>query len=224
MKLYKYRSLEHLEYTLDILQNERLHCAPYDKLNDPFEGIFLSVSHISGAINALPINVGPIGGDVTVKRPQSISESPIPGSTRVCSLSASRNDVRLWSYYANAHRGVAIEIDFDEDNDQLHKVEYVKQLKEFTVTILTAPKPTEILGIKSYHWAHEQEYRLILDDEYYSVRGKITGIYYGLRTAPLMKEMIIRFVGKRIPVYSTKLNEKAIEINLNKQLNEHDSR
>lgn len=222
MKLYKYRSLEHLEYTLDILRNERLHCAPYDKLNDPFEGVFLSV-HMGGAIGMLPIGVGPIGGDVTVKTPQSISESRISGSTRVCSLSASRNDVRLWSYYANEHRGVAIEIDFDENNDQLHKVEYAKQLKELSVTILTAPQSTELLRIKSYHWAHEQEYRLILDDEYYSVNGKITGIYLGLRTAPLMKEMIIRFVDNRIPVYSTKLNEKAIEINLNEQLNEHAS-
>ena len=40
MKLYKYRSLHNLEFILDVLLNERLHCAPYTKLNGPFEGVF----------------------------------------------------------------------------------------------------------------------------------------------------------------------------------------
>lgn len=40
MKLYKFRSLDNIEFTFDILLNERLYCANYKDLNDPFEGIF----------------------------------------------------------------------------------------------------------------------------------------------------------------------------------------
>jgi len=40
MKLFKYRSLRTMEFILDIFLNERLHCAPYSELNDPFEGMF----------------------------------------------------------------------------------------------------------------------------------------------------------------------------------------
>ena len=219
MKLYKYRSLENLEYTLDLLLNERLHCAPYDKLNDPFEGVFLSVTFGGGSFGATPFAAAPFGGGLSVRSPQSVSELPIPGGTRVCSLSASRSDVRLWSYYANGHTGIAIEIDFVGANDQLHEVEYVAQLKEFGSSLLTASVSTEILRVKSNHWAYEQEYRLISDDEYYPVSGKISGIYFGLRTPPLMQEMMIRSVAGSIPVFSTKLNENTFEIELNEQLN-----
>ena len=38
---YKYKAPTPFEYIADILINERLYCAPYDQLNDPFEGIFL---------------------------------------------------------------------------------------------------------------------------------------------------------------------------------------
>lgn len=224
MKLYKFRSISHLEYTLDILLNERLHCAPYEKLNDPFEGVFLSVMHVGGALGTVPFGLSPLGGGVTVKAPRSISELPIPGGTRVCSLSASKSDVRLWSHYAEGHTGIAIEITFNDDDDQLHEVEYVEQLKEFNYSLLTAPESTEILRVKSHHWSYEREYRIISDNEYYSVKGRITGIYFGLRTTELIREMILRSVGGSIPVYTTKLNEETIEIELNNQVNKDAAR
>jgi hypothetical protein len=220
MKLYKYRSFEKIEHTLDILINERLHCAPYDELNDPFEGIFLSVMHIGGFfLGVSHLGVDYCGDRTTVKERRSISDLPTPGSTRVCSLTASGTDVRLWSHYAEGHTGIAIEIDIDESDSQLHKVEYVEQLKEFGHTVQTGPESTEVLRIKSYHWDYEKEYRIISREEYYSVSGKITGVYLGLRTSLLMQEVILRSLKNVIPIYTTKLNEKTIEIELNKQIN-----
>lgn len=224
MKLYKYRSFENIEYTLDILLNERLHCAPYDKLNDPFEGVFLSVTHTGGAFGTHRYGEAPYGAGKTVKTPQSISELPIPGGTRVCSLSASATDVRLWSHYANGHTGMAIEIEIDEGSEELHKVEYVEQLKEFSWSLLTAPKSTEILRVKSQHWSYEEEYRVISGEEYYSVSGRITGILCGLRTSLIMQKMLMRSVGGSIPIYSTRLNEKTVEVELNKQVNKDAAR
>ncbi|MEI8205410.1 MAG: hypothetical protein WCG03_00870 [Kiritimatiellales bacterium] len=50
MLLYKYRSLENFEYVLDIILNEHLHCAPYENLNAPFEGIFKAVHTAPGTL------------------------------------------------------------------------------------------------------------------------------------------------------------------------------
>lgn len=221
MKLFKFRSLSNVDHTLDILLNERLHCAPYDKLNDPFEGIFISVTHL-GSMNSTLLGSMALGSHRTVKRPRSISSLYIPsmlGGKRVCSLSESKSDVRLWSHYSAGHAGIAIEIDLDADIECLHKVDYVEQLKEFGNTLMTAPNPSEILKIKSKHWEYEQEYRLISEEEFFSISGKITGIYLGLRTSDHMREMLLRVVGKSIPIYSTKLNEQKIEIETNQRIN-----
>jgi hypothetical protein len=220
MKLYKFRSLKDIEYSLDILLNERLHCVPYDKLNDPFEGVFVVVTHLGGLAN---LGWGPARGYGThiYKKPSSIQQYKIPGGTRICSLSATRKDVRLWSHYADGHKGIAIEIEFDEKNDELFKVDYVRQLKEFGNSLLTSPlDSTEILKVKSFHWEYEEEFRLILNDEFYSIKGKITGIYFGLRTPSLLQELIMRAVGNRIPIFSTELIENTIEVEVDKKLNQ----
>jgi hypothetical protein len=155
----------------------------------------------------------------TVKSPKSLSELLIPGGTRVCSLSASLSDVRLWSYYADGHRGIAIEIDFEGMESQIHKVEYVNQLKEINNALSSGTETTEILRIKANHWAYEKEFRIISDEESISTQGRISGVYFGLRTPELLQTLLLRSIPKTIPVYSTKLNTNSIEIEPDKILN-----
>ena len=47
MILFKFKSLGTLDHVLDILLNDRLYCAPYSNLNDPFEGQFIAQNQIS---------------------------------------------------------------------------------------------------------------------------------------------------------------------------------
>jgi hypothetical protein len=220
MKLYKYRSLANLEWALDILLKEKLHCAPYDQLNDPCEGLFLSVAHI-GSIAGFSMMPGRgYGyGHHIVKSPKSLSELPIPGGTRICSLSASLSDVRLWSHYADGHKGIAIEIDFEGIESQPLEVEYVNQLKEIDNALSTGTETTEILRVKTNHWAFEKEFRIISKEEFIAVTGKISGVYFGLRTPELLQTTLLRSIPKTISVYSTKLNNNSIEIELCKKLN-----
>jgi len=222
MKLYKYRSLANLEHTLDILLNEKLHCAPYDQLNDPFEGLFLSVAHwggMSGIVAGSMLPGGGYGYIPAVKQPKSLSEPPIPGGTRVCSLSASLSDVRLWSYYADGHRGIAIEIDFEGMAIQPHKVEYVNQLKEINNALYTGTETTEILRIKTNHWAYEKEFRIISEEEFIPTPERISGVYFGLRTPEHFQTLLLSNIPKSIPVYSTKLNSDSIQIEPENRLN-----
>ena len=46
MKLYKFKSLEDKEkkkHVKEIIEGEKLYCADYCKLNDPFEGLLLKL-------------------------------------------------------------------------------------------------------------------------------------------------------------------------------------
>jgi hypothetical protein len=219
MKLYKYRSLANFDFVLDIVLNERLHCAPYEKLNDPFEGVFLSAIHMPLVLHGI---APPMVGGRKFTKSSSISELPFVGKTRVCSLSASLSDVRLWSHYADGHKGVAIEIDFSGIENQVFAVEYVPKLKEFGISLLASPESEDVLKLKTSHWEYEKEYRILAEQEYFPVHKRISAVYLGLRVAELHRQLLLRVVSLDIPVFSTKLNETRVTVEPNIQLN-HDA-
>ena len=114
MKLYKFRSFENIEFTLDIIMNERLYCAHHKDLNDPFEGLFSTIEWKGGGIIRPVVRpiVRPIVRDLQGNYPQTVfktlDELPsLDNDTRVCSLSSSMSDVRMWSLYASGHTGGA---------------------------------------------------------------------------------------------------------------------
>ncbi len=211
MLLYKYRSLEHLEYVLDILLNERLYCPEYRHLNDPFEGMFFSL---------LP---SPIHfpewrskfSDPYAKRRMALSVTELVnqvGATRVCSLSSTATDPRMWSLYASGLSGLAIEIDFSGVESDISRVLYSPAIPEFGNTLLTAPAELEVLRHKTEHWAYEQEYRIITSNEFYSVVGRIKSVLVGQRMPSARLELLLRIVDGRIPIKLTVLDYEAVQI------------
>src|SRR3569623_70293 len=101
MLFYKLRGFEKPDRIHDILTNERLYCAPWYQLNDPFEGRIRQRMSFPGWKRR-------VISDGTLDDFYPSEE----GVFRVCSLSASVNDVRLWSHYADGHSGLAVEIDY----------------------------------------------------------------------------------------------------------------
>ena len=120
------------------------------------------------------------------------------------------SDVRLWSYYADGHKGIAIELEIREDEEHLHKVEYKDQLLETGVGLLT--RGSDILKTKTKHWEHEQEYRIITENTFYSVDGAIKAVYIGIRTSQADKELLTKILPSDIPVVETKLEAKSVTI------------
>jgi hypothetical protein len=225
MKLYKFKSFENIEFTLDIIMNERLYCAHHKDLNDPFEGLFSTIEWKGGGIVrpiVRPIT-RPIVRDLQGNYPQTVfktlDELPsLDNDTRICSLSSSMADVRMWSLYASGHTGCVIEVDLESDNE-IVPVKYEKGLQHFKDKLSENTKAIDVLSFKTDHWQYEKEYRIITDNDFYSVKGKITGIYLGIRVQEIHRELVVRSTPKEIPVYETKMQQSAVEIRPNKRVN-----
>lgn len=201
MKLYKFRSLDNIEFVLDILLNERLYCAPYSDLNDPLEGLFYTIYSPN------------IYSKKRLRRYREIQDLPTKYSDiKICSLSEELNDIRMWSHYASGHTGVAIEIDFTNNNQDLKKVTYDPGLQKHSDSLLFESTPKEILSFKTEHWDYEQEYRILQDIDYYDISGRITGIYFGVRTSDFHRELLSKAVHNKYELINTRLDRKNIKI------------
>jgi hypothetical protein len=210
MKLYKYRSLKNMEFVLDIIINERLHCAPYSELNDPLEGIFFSLYYPS-------VTIEPFGSisksGTNIKTVRSVKDLPFSVErSRICSLSAGLSDVRLWSYYADAHQGVAIEIDFSGKESDARRITYVRELEEHGLSFLGSPSAEAVLSSKTVHWEYEQEYRVIQDAEFYPIKGRITAIYTGINSSARQIELLNKVMRSGIPMIQTQMNPHTLQI------------
>ena len=130
-------------------------------------------------------------------------------------MSKSLNDVRLWSHYADGHKGIAIEIDFYKGEKDIYEVKYVPNLQEFKwgdtfLTSLGNPIPTKVLSFKTEHWSYEDEYRIIQSEDYYSINDRVKSIYTGHRISDFHLQLLKKLIPRKIPIIPTKLNTKKV--------------
>lgn len=208
MNFYKFKSLECIEHASDIIINEQLYCADYDKLNDPFEGLFFYIIR-HGAFSPAFSN----DFDSQVKECKNIL---VP--FKICSLSKELSDVRMWSFYANDHKGIAIEIDFTDFEKDIKEIHYSEALPEYNLTTHEPHDLAEILTKKTNHWSYESEYRIIHENTYYSIKGRIKKIYLGQRILDIHLEILKKIIPSAIPIYTTKLDTSEIKIKPDKPL------
>lgn len=206
MLLYKYRSNTPLEQTLDILNNERLFCSLYYRLNDPFEGLFDLATTYPGA-----------GGEVKAYIESDISDLQELGMqdgdewkpVRVCSLSSDPTDVRLWGHYGGSCRGVAIEIELDDK--VAHQVTYDTTLFRHEDDH-SYPSIVDVLTRKTSHWAYENEYRIITANEFWRVGGRIRRVIAGPLCAKDTIQIMQKICSGTVPVVRARLNRTAVKI------------
>ncbi|MCI4568522.1 DUF2971 domain-containing protein [Lysobacter sp. CFH 32150] len=221
MLLYKYKGASELLHLLDIAVHERLFCQEYSLLNDPFEGQFRSITHYTNIANFAHGNFNPY----PLRHPgrvnyHNVGELLVPGGTKVCSLSATSTDVRMWSLYAESHFGVAIEIDFTDAENRVRRVEYVDDLPKLGMTILAGATPEQVLSYKTTHWAYEQEYRIIGPDKYYEIDGRIRRVIVGLRARDDFVLLLKKVMHPRVTIAKAKLDHEGVAIQVDEVLHE----
>lgn len=188
MKLYKFKSLKNFEHIEDIINHNRFYMSNWRDLNDPMEGHFTSI-YFNDDVNYKTLLRNFIDYKV---------------SLRICAFSEKIKPILLWSHYADQHKGIAIEINFDLHlYHNLYKVNYVRRIPE--IDFSHNPTPIQVLTNKINFWEYEREYRVIDEHRYISI-GTITGIYFGVRTSDLDKQRIRNLSGEDFRLYETKID------------------
>ena len=216
--------------------NERLYCAHHKSLNDPFEGLFSTIEWKSDPqfLNLMgdfslggsgPLNMLGDGMPVFMSEGEKYKKTvynELPAAkinTRICSLSSSMADVRMWSLYASGHTGCVIEVDLEPDQKQIIEVQYDAGIRQFKDQMTKDAKAIDVLSFKTDHWEYEKEYRIFSEQEFYPVTGKITGVYLGIRVQNIYKDLVVRCTPPEIPVYETRIREATVEITPNGKIN-----
>lgn len=177
MRAYKFRSPDSIEFALDIILNERLHCADWRELNDPMEGKF-TYSYTPGE-------------EETARRiARAIGRSK--SGYRVCSLSRSFQSHLLWAHYANGFHGLAIEVDLPDDEPNIQPVSYrgvfeMLDIAEHARSDLTARR---ILFSKYHEWEYEEEIRILNTEPFYPIPGGVRRVIVGHRMNPALSDTL----------------------------------
>ncbi|MFN4944860.1 MAG: DUF2971 domain-containing protein [Akkermansiaceae bacterium] len=221
MILYKFRSYEQLHYIADIIVNERLYCSKLDELNDPFEG------HCTRQIKRQIKSVFESTGEEENLN-FTINEHWTPfhnreesDKIRICSLSGSMSDVRLWSFYGGSHKGVAIGIELDVDECFRSDADFgvIKVNSNHTSLPIFEDDGADpnsiplrqVVTNKTSIWSYEDEYRIITSKRFHSVNGKIREIITGPRMTSDEQEVISR-IAAGVPIFKSRLNPRNLSV------------
>lgn len=175
--LYKYRSLQALEFFLDILLNKRLYASPYNQLNDPMEGVFTYKPHDS---------LRPFVNYMTQAKQE----------LKICSLSQTSVNTLLWAYYADSNRGVAVGIKRPETSARVidvKKIEYTNSL-DFVPFDDSDPDSAarRVLSKKMTPWQHEEEVRVFSYTDFIPV--EIVSVHLGYQVSPEQESLVTSLV------------------------------
>jgi len=176
---YKYRSLSNLQFALDILVNKRLYAAEFTKLNDPMEGLF---TYGEGSV------------------PDWIADALYhqKRTLRILSLCEQPDNMLMWSYYSEGHRGFVVGGDIADDNVKAVSVRYVKN---FDIgDIRRADIAQAILSRKHEFWKHEREHRVfVMEGGEPFIPFKIRELIFGVEADSEMRKLLSAIAKKFNP-------------------------
>lgn len=188
MKLYKFRSLQNFEYTADIIINNRLYAADFEKMNDIMEGVFW---HKDIAENILE----------QIKNTKK--------KLKICSMSGEEafSNPLMWAHYADSFKGICLEFEVDESKVEVKEIAYDDGVLELTMsqgaTNLNEEWAKVLLCKKYSDWEYEEEYRIFSKDEYIKDGVELKKIYLGGRISGTHKELIKKICSDDIKVVDT---------------------
>lgn len=184
MRLFKYRAIDDLWLSLDIILNNRVWCSKWDSLNDPLEGYY--DSSFGNVFNE----------QVDIRR----------NEWRICAFSGSIDSFLLWSHYASGHKGIAIEIDIPDDNKDFTKVSYSPFSPIFTHISESMRDQRNLFEVKTQDWSYEEEYRIICKDQFYELPNSVSKVYLGHKIPPDRARILRSVLPSHIKVIQMRLD------------------
>jgi hypothetical protein len=225
-KLYKYQPLN--QYSLINLIKRQLYFSKPENFNDPYDcdpPVKIATSHRteknkkalydlirSSIADKLSFDTKYLTKEKPNKRftrefidsPNSIREQ-IRAKVGVTCFSEKVDDILLWSYYADMHKGFCLEFDTQipimegQQKTEAYKIKYTKSnsYRRFSIRdiLMNQTSVSELLlTTKSYHWHYEEEWRIFSNeggDKAYPFNiNALTGIYFGYKMPQEYKDVI----------------------------------
>ena len=174
-RLYRYRSLEHIDRELNAIEESYLYCSPYIKLNDPMEGRYFSTKRLKSS---------------TKYREIHDEIYSIKARVRICAFSEVYNNELMWAHYANEFGGICIAYDlFDLLTWLPREASFVRiYYNEKPPGVGLTKRPRDelakmVLSYKNYRWLYEREWRMFAtqDKVFYRDPSCVTRVYIGSR-------------------------------------------
>lgn len=163
MNLYRFRKLETVKdfkRIKDCLNTGEFHCSEFSELNDPMEGVFTTSE------------------EATLKEALDVKRK-----YKICSFSSQEGfkNPCMWGYYANAFKGVAIEIEVNlsrTDDEKIYELSYEDELPNISKTDKVSVE--RVLTRKRESWRHESEWRFLIQSKEPKHKiGEIKAVYFG---------------------------------------------
>lgn len=199
MIAYKFRAPSQIEFSLDILFNNRLYCADWGTLNDPMEGVFTYSHHATDE------------KDYSTFLGEIASEKQ---KLKVCSLSKTFDCHLLWAHYAAGFTGMAIEVELPDSTPDIVDVQYRGVFANVAIANETAAAATarSVLGSKYSEWEYEREVRVLQPSTWYKLPKPVRRLIVGHRMNPSLFEALrIVCEKKEIVINRTGIGDEGID-------------
>ena len=244
--LYRYRDLvgERAAWVREIITDSRFYFSSPAAFNDPFDcqarfrvddGLQARVrARARSVIDKVPmprrerrritrlkVNPAKLLQDMTKEAREAIQKD-----IRVLSLSATHENILMWSHYANGHQGICLQFRLEADRGFFAGSQPVVYSAELPVSAMMADDPMEpvdkLLLTKAKDWEYECEWRLIHQDGVSAVMFPpelLTGVILGAKISSAHRELIAEWARARtapLTVYAADLDSKRFGLSFRK--------
>lgn len=219
--LYKYKSVtkDNIQYTIDIIENQRIFVSDYDFFNDPLEGYYYHVT-----LGVMGAGLYAAAGEFHRYYKEALKEYKVLCSTPKC------QNAQMWAHYADQFQGICIGFKTNKAFAEAENVRYVskryyREIREPSPKVMKRIAKNALL-YKESGWKYESEWRLILHQEGMYLpfgRREIKHIIVGHKMDGEYARQIKFCADKyRIPVYKTYINETDYSIKVVNFNHNHD--
>lgn len=225
--LFKYRSLSSIN-TYKIFINKELHFSAPKDFNDPFDcKINALISDKNEFARSFEKDCSNVNVASAIENRDNINDTieRVVNKKGICSFSRTKDNILMWSHYANSHRGICLEFDITEDYEFFTlpiNIKYEEFYPEIDVSKTRNNIGEKLLSTKYKGWQYEQEVRI-----YKNAPGKykfnpksLKAVYFGCKVEDKIDELceFIRGIGcfDHVEFYKGEMSKTKYKIEFNK--------
>lgn len=225
--LFKYRSLSSIN-TYKIFVNKKLYFSTPKDFNDPFD---CKINAVISDEDDFALSLAKYGSNEgvmpAIENGYDINNTidKVLNSKGICSFSKKKDNILMWSHYADSHRGICLEFDITEDYDFFVFpiiIKYERGYPKIDVSETRGNVGKELLTTKYEGWQYEQEVRIYKEAyrEYEFKPTSLKAIYFGCKVEDSERKNLYEFIRGiecfgHVEFYKGKVSESEYKIDFN---------